>query len=253
MIKILMHGCNGKIGRVITELAKDAEGLEIVAGVDINQTIANDYPVFAALAECDKNIDVIIDFSTAAAVNGVLEFAKEKKIPVVVCTTGLSAEQKEMLVQTSESVAVFFSSNMSIGVNLLIELAKRATKALVPEGFDVEIVEKHHNRKIDAPSGTALSIAEAIQDVIDKEYAIVFDRSKVRQARNKNEIGVHAVRGGTIVGEHDVIYAGVDEVITLSHSASSRDVFAIGALRAAKYVANKGAGLYNMENLLGKE
>ena len=169
---------------------------------------------------------------------------------VVVCTTGLPQEDIEFLYESSKEIPIFFSANMSLGVNLLITLAKRATEILADSGFDIEIIEKHHNQKIDAPSGTALAIADAINDTLEESYAYRYDRSTVREKRPKQEIGIHAVRGGTILGDHDIIFAGTDEVITLSHSAASNEVFAVGALKAAKFLANKAPGLYNMENLL---
>lgn len=253
MTKILMHGCNGKIGQVLSKLTDNNPDFKIVAGVDVNLSPFNNYPVFSSLKDCNKDnkdIDVIIDFSTASAVPLVLNFAKERKIPVVICTTGLDEEQMDLINETSKFIPIFFSSNMSLGVNLLISLATRAAEVLCDCGFDIEIVEKHHNQKIDAPSGTALSIANAIQETLNNEFVLAFDRSKIRQARNKKEIGVHAIRGGTIVGEHDIIFAGTDEVITLSHTATSKDVFAIGALKAAKFIMKKSPSLYNMGHLL---
>ncbi|MGL4738384.1 MAG: 4-hydroxy-tetrahydrodipicolinate reductase [Cellulosilyticaceae bacterium] len=250
MTRILMHGCNGKIGQVIARIISDHPELELVAGVDPNFSIPNKFPVFPNINECDVEVDVIIDFSTARAVVPLLEQAMTKKIPVVVCTTGLSDEEIAFLEKASETIPVFFSANMSLGVNLLIALAKRATEVLGDSGFDIEIIEKHHNQKIDAPSGTALAIAHAITDTLDDAYALRFDRSTVREKRPKHEIGIHAVRGGTIVGDHDIIFAGNDEVITLSHSAASKEVFAVGALKAAKFLAHKLPGLYDMQHLL---
>lgn len=252
MTRILMHGCNGKIGQVIARIISDHPELELVAGVDPNLSIPNKFPVFPNITECDVEVDVIIDFSTASAVVPLLEQAMAKKIPVVVCTTGLSEEEIAFLEKTSETIPVFFSANMSLGVNLLIALAKRATEVLGDSGFDIEIIEKHHNQKIDAPSGTALAIAHAITDTLDDAYALRFDRSTVREKRPKHEIGIHAVRGGTIVGDHDIIFAGNDEVITLSHSAASKEVFAVGALKAAKFLAHKLPGLYDMQHLLNQ-
>lgn len=250
MIKLLIHGCNGRIGQVITRILPEHPDLEIVAGVDRNLSIPNPYPVYQAISECTQTIDVIIDFSTAQAVKPLLSYAKDKRIPAVICTTGLSEEDLAYLKEASHTIPVFFSANMSLGVNLLINLAKRATEILGDSGFDIEIIEKHHNQKIDAPSGTALAIAHAIQDTLDTSYDLCYDRSTTRQKRPKHEIGIHAVRGGTIVGDHDILFAGNDEVITLSHSASSKEVFAVGAIKAAKFLASKKPGLYNMEHLL---
>lgn len=250
MIKVLMHGCNGKVGQTIVRLIKSHEDLELVAGVDPYLEVANPFPVFATINECNVDVDVIIDFSTATAVRGLLDYALAHKTPVVVCTTGLSKEDVAYLHEVSKQVPVFFSANMSLGVNLLIALAKRATEILADSGFDIEIIEKHHNQKIDAPSGTALAIADAINETLDNSYAYCYDRSQVRQKRPKKEIGIHAVRGGTIVGEHDILFAGNDEFITLKHQATSKEVFAVGALKAAKFLSAKTPGLYNMEHLL---
>lgn len=250
MTKILMHGCNGKIGQVIARIISNYPDLELVAGVDPNLSIPNNFPVFSDINECSLAVDVIIDFSTAKAVKPLLEYALRRNIGVVVCTTGLTEEDINFLNTASQQIPVFFSANMSLGVNLLINLAKRATEILADSGFDIEIIEKHHNQKIDAPSGTALAIADAITDTLDETYALRYDRSTVREKRPKNEIGIHAVRGGTIVGEHDILFAGTDEVITLSHSASSKEVFAVGALKAARFLDRKLPGLYNMGNLL---
>lgn len=250
MIKLLMHGCNGKIGQTIARIIGGHEGIELIAGVDPYLGVPNKFPVFANINECDIPVDVIIDFSTASAVLPLLDYAVSHKIPIVVCTTGLSDEEINKLKDASKKIPVFFSANMSLGVNLLISLAKRATEVLGDCGFDIEIIEKHHNQKIDAPSGTALAIADAINDTLDNAYNYRYDRSAVREKRPKNEIGIHAVRGGTIVGEHDILFAGNDEFITLKHQATSKEVFAVGALKAAKFLADKAPGLYNMEHLL---
>ncbi|MGL4345214.1 MAG: 4-hydroxy-tetrahydrodipicolinate reductase [Cellulosilyticaceae bacterium] len=252
MTRILMHGCNGKIGQVIARIISDFSHLDLVAGVDRNLSVPNNFPVFSNIAECDVPVDVIIDFSTATAVVPLLDYALAHKTPVVVCTTGISDEDIHYLEKASESIPVFFSANMSLGVNLLIALAKRATEVLGDSGFDIEIIEKHHNQKIDAPSGTALAIANAITDTLEDDYTLRFDRSTVREKRPKHEIGIHAVRGGTIVGDHDIIFAGNDEVITLSHSAASKEVFAVGALKAAQFLAHKLPGLYDMQHLLNQ-
>lgn len=250
MTKVLMHGCNGKIGRAITRLIKDQEDIEIVAGVDPYLEVPNTYPVFSTINECTVTADVIIDFSTATAIIPLIDYCKAHNIPAVICTTGLSNEDIAALNDASKTVPIFFSANMSLGVNLLIALAKRATEILGDSGFDIEIIEKHHNQKIDAPSGTALAIADAINDTLDHTYTYRYDRSTVREKRPKKEIGIHAVRGGTIVGEHDILFAGNDEFITLSHQATSKEVFANGAIKAAKFLAHKAPGLYNMDHLL---
>lgn len=250
MTKVLMHGCNGKIGRAITRLIKDQEDIEIVAGVDPYLEVPNDYPVFSTINECTVTADVIIDFSTATAIIPLIDYCKAHNVPAVICTTGLSNEDIAALNDASKTVPIFFSANMSLGVNLLIALAKRATEILGDSGFDIEIIEKHHNQKIDAPSGTALAIADAINETLDHTYTYRYDRSTVREKRPKKEIGIHAVRGGTIVGEHDILFAGNDEFITLSHQATSKEVFANGAIKAAKFLAHKAPGLYNMDHLL---
>ena len=251
MIKALMHGCNGKIGQTIARIISNHEGIELVAGVDPYLGTPNTFHVFATLEECNVPIDVIIDFSTAKAVPALLDYAVNSKTPIVVCTTGLSDADIEKLNTASRQIPVFFSANMSLGVNLLIALAKRATEVLSDSSFDIEIIEKHHNQKIDAPSGTALAIADAINSSLSEPYDYRYDRTTIREKRPKNEIGIHAVRGGTIVGEHEILFAGNDEFITLKHQATSKEVFAVGALKAAKFLAGKGPGLYNMEHLLG--
>lgn len=250
MTKVLMHGCNGKIGRAITRLISSQENIEIVAGVDPYLDVPNTYPVFQNINECNVAADVIIDFSTAHAVRPLIDYCLTHHMPAVICTTGLSEEDTLYLKEASKSVPIFFSANMSLGVNLLIALAKRAAEILGTSGFDIEIIEKHHNQKIDAPSGTALAIADAINETLDNTYTYRYDRSQVREKRPQKEIGIHAVRGGTIVGEHDILFAGNDEFITLSHQATSKEVFATGAIKAAIFLADKAPGLYNMDHLL---
>lgn len=245
-----MHGCNGKMGQVITGIvAEDAE-IEIVAGVDASQHIQNSYPVFSTISECTVEADVIIDFCAAPAVDGLLQYAVEKQIPCVLCTTGLSEAQLAAVEEASKKVAILRSANMSLGVNTLLKILKDAAAVFVPAGFDVEIVEKHHNQKVDAPSGTALALADSINEEFDNEFEYVYDRSQVREKRSQKEIGISAVRGGTIVGDHDVIFAGVDEVITFSHRAYSKSVFAKGAVQAAKFLTGKPAGKYDMSDVI---
>lgn len=253
MIKIIMHGCNGKMGQVISELLKDDEEAEIVAGIDISDSRKNSYPVFSSIEKCDAEADVIIDFASAKAVDSLLDYSAEKQIPIVLCTTGLSKEQTEKVGETAKKTAVLQSANMSLGVNMLINLLQKAVEVLVPAGFDIEIVEKHHNQKIDAPSGTALALAEAMNEKLDHSYDYNYDRSKERKTREKKEIGIQAVRGGTIVGEHEVIFAGIDEVIEFKHTAYSKAVFAKGAIQAAKFLAGKQPGLYQMKHVIGEE
>jgi 4-hydroxy-tetrahydrodipicolinate reductase len=252
MIKILMSGCNGKMGQVISKLSDQYGDLKIVAGYDVYDANKNPYPVFNSLVDCNVDVDVAIDFSNPDALDNILGFCIDRKLPLVMATTGLSQNQKIMLEEASRQIPIFFSANMSLGVNLIIDLVKKAAKVL--EGnFDIEIVEKHHNQKIDAPSGTALAIADAINSVLEQQQEYTYDRHSKRKKRSKNEIGMHAVRGGTIVGEHSIIFAGNDEVIEINHSAMSKDIFGTGALRAAKFIYNKDPGLYNMEDLISSE
>ena len=250
MIRAIMNGCNGRMGQVITGICKEDEDIEIVAGVDVFDGVKNDYPVFANISSCDVPADVIIDFSNVKAVDDLLVYAADKQIPVVLCTTGLSEEQLARVQQTSKQVAVLKSANMSLGINMLMQLLKQAATILAPAGFDIEIVEKHHNQKLDAPSGTALALADVMNDALGNVYDYKYDRSQERKKREKTEIGISAVRGGNIVGEHEVIFAGLDEVITFEHTAYSRSVFAKGAVEAAKFLAGKQAGFYDMQDVI---
>lgn len=251
MIKAIMHGCNGKMGQTIAGLvAEDAE-IELVAGVDTYDEGKNSFPVFTNIEECDVQADVVIDFSAAPAVDGLLAYCVNRQIPCVLCTTGLSEEQLKRVEEASGKVAILKSANMSLGINMLMKLLKEAASILVPAGFDVEIVEKHHKLKVDAPSGTALALGDSIKEALDGEYEYVYDRSSRRQKRPQAEIGFSAVRGGTIVGDHDVIFAGADEVITFSHSSYSKAVFGKGAVQAAKFLKGKPAGLYQMSDVIG--
>lgn len=249
MTKIILNGANGKMGQVITRLVSEMDDVEIVAGVDINDSIENGYPVYKDIYDVDDKADAIIDFSHPSCLEAVLGYATEKQVPAIICTTGLSDEQRASIIKASEKVAMFFSANMSIGINLIIDLAKRAAK-LLEGSFDIEIIEKHHRLKIDAPSGTALAIADEISSVLENEPAYVYDRHSQRKKRTDTEIGLHSIRGGTIVGEHDVVFAGNDEVITLSHHAASKEVFAVGAIKAAKYMSGKKPGMYSMNDLV---
>ena len=253
MVNVIIHGCGGKMGHVVAELVKNEPDCQVVAGIDPT-TPALDFPVFPSCEACDVAGDVIIDFSTAKAVPALLAFSKAKKIPVVLCTTALSEETTALMQETSKEVAILKSANMSVGVNLLLDLVQRAAVILAESGFDIEIVEKHHNQKIDAPSGTAMALADAINDgVLGGEYEYKYDRSQDHKKREKKEIGISAVRGGTIVGDHDVIFAGTDEVITFSHTAYSRAIFGKGAIQAAKYLAGKPAGFYHMSDVINAQ
>lgn len=250
MVRAIMHGCNGKMGRVITGIVKEDKEIEIVAGIDAYTEVPNDYPVFEKLELCDVEADVIIDFSNAKATDSLLDYCVEKQIPVVLCTTGLTEEQLKKVKEASTKVAVLKSANMSLGINLLMKILKDATKVLATAGYDIEIVEKHHNQKVDAPSGTALALADSINEAADNEYHYVYDRSQVREEREQKEIGISAVRGGTIVGDHEVIFAGTDEVIEFKHTAYSKAVFGKGAVEAAKFLAGKPAGHYDMSDVI---
>lgn len=249
MINIALVGVNGKMGQVICRMAQQSENVNIVYGIDINAEKKCDFPVYTSFDDAKEDCDVIIDFSHPSSFATNLTFALEHKKPIVICTTGLSPEQKKSMEDAAKSIPVFFSANMSLGVNLIIELAKKATEVLA-ESFDIEIIEKHHNQKIDAPSGTALAIADAINEVSVPSNEYIYDRHNSRKKRGKNEIGIHALRGGTIVGEHEVIFAGQDEIIEIKHTAMSREIFASGAIRAAIFMAGKPSGMYSMNDII---
>lgn len=252
MVRIIMHGCNGHMGQVISGLAAQDPDVEIVAGIDIADQGKNSYPVFTDIQACQVEADAIIDFSSAKAVDALLDYSAVRRIPVVVCTTGLSEAQLAKLEETSSKVAVLKSANMSLGINTLMKLIQDAAKVLAAAGFDMEIVERHHKLKLDAPSGTALALADSLNEAMDHEYHYVYDRSQRREQRDRKEIGISAVRGGTIVGEHEVIFAGPDEVIEFKHTAHSKAVFGKGAIEAAKFLAGKPAGRYDMSNVINK-
>ena len=252
MTRVIMHGCNGKMGQTISGLIAADEEIEIVAGVDAYDEGKNSYPVFSLIADCDVAADAVIDFSAAAAVDGLLNYCVEKQVPCVLCTTGLPEAQLAKVQEASKKVAVLKSANMSLGINMLLKLLKEAAGILAPAGFDIEIVEKHHNQKVDAPSGTALALADSINEELSNAYNYVYDRSQTREKRAQKEIGISAVRGGTIVGDHDVIFAGADEVVTFSHRAYSKAVFGKGAIQAAKFIAGKPAGMYDMSDVINE-
>lgn len=237
------------MGQVITRLVSEDDTCEIVAGLDINDTIENTYPVYSNPDEFAGDADVVIDFSHPSCLTKLLDYCKTRSLPIIIATTGYSAEQKQEIADAAEVLPVFFSANMSLGINLLIALAKTAVK-LLEDSFDIEIIERHHNQKIDAPSGTALAIADAIDASLSYPAEYVYDRHSVRKKRKKTEIGLHSVRGGTIVGDHDIIFAGTDEVIELKHSAASKEVFAVGSIKAAKFMAGKPNGMYDMNDLI---
>ncbi|MBR2043280.1 MAG: 4-hydroxy-tetrahydrodipicolinate reductase [Clostridia bacterium] len=249
MIKIILNGCFGRMGKVITEIVAENQECEICAGVDAYGSGEADFPVYKSINEVKEKADVIIDFSNPSALNSLLSYSKSTSTPIVLATTGYTDEQTKAIKEASDLVPIFFTFNMSLGINLLTALSKKAAQILGSD-FDIEIVEKHHNQKLDAPSGTALMLANSINEVFNDSLQYEYDRHSKRQKRSNNEIGIHSIRGGTIVGEHDVIFAGKDEVITLSHSAASRTVFANGAVRAAIFLAGKKAGIYDMNQMI---
>lgn len=252
MINILLSGANGAMGQAVVRAVEKTGQARITAGFDINTIQKNGFPVYANLAQVQEEADVIIDFSHPSMLDDLLQYANEKQLPLVLCTTGFTKEQVSRIQYEACNIPLFFSANMSLGVNLLIDLVCRAAKIL-EDSFDIEIIEKHHNQKLDAPSGTALAIADAVADAVSYPPEYVYDRHSVRKKREKQEIGIHAVRGGTIVGEHTVMFAGTDEIIEISHSARSKEVFAVGAVRAAQFIKGKPAGLYAMKDLIAAE
>lgn len=250
MTRIIMCGCCGAMGKTITEIVKEDEDAQIVAGIDQIEDGNLGYPVFSSIADCTIEADAIIDFSTPKILTELLTYSEEKKIPVVLCTTGYSEEQLAEIEEAATKTAVLKSANMSLGINMLLKLLQDAAKVLATEGFDVEIVEKHHNKKVDAPSGTALALADSVNEAMGNCYEYIYDRSSRREKRDKKELGLSAVRGGTIVGEHDVIFAGTDEVVTFSHTAYSKAVFGKGAVSAAKFLKGKENGRYEMADVI---
>lgn len=251
MTKILLTGCNGRMGTVITGLVAADPDAEIAAGIDVAGECSGKYPVYASFGEVKEAVDVIVDFSSPKIFDSMMDYAVSKGIPVVVCTTGLSEEQIARLEEDSKKVAVLRSANMSLGVNVLLKLVREAAAVLAPAGFDIEIVERHHNQKKDAPSGTALALADSINEGMDHRYTYTFDRSQRSEKRDADEIGISAVRGGTIPGTHEVIFAGTDEVIELNHIAYSRSIFGKGAVAAAKFLTGKSAKFYSMSDVIG--
>lgn len=249
MIKVLLSGCCGKMGAAVISRTADDDDIEIIAGVDAFPSKL-DFPVSKTFSEVKQKPDVIIDFSNVSTLDGLLDYAVKNKIPALIATTGFNEEQIARIKNAAKTIPVFFSANMSLGINVLCSLAKRAA-AILGSDFDIEIVEKHHNRKLDAPSGTAIMLANAVNDVFEDTYSYEYDRHSKRRMRPKNEIGIHSVRGGTIVGEHEVIFAGHEEVITLSHSAQSKGVFASGAVAAARFLSSAKPGLYDMNDIIG--
>ncbi|MDF2520753.1 MAG: 4-hydroxy-tetrahydrodipicolinate reductase [Clostridia bacterium] len=250
MIKILMSGCNGKMGQVITKLSANFDNIQIAAGISRQpDKFSNPYPVYKSFEEVQEKVDVVIDFSNADLIPQVLDYCIKNETALVEATTGLSPENNQAIREAAEQIPVFMSANMSLGVNVLIELARTAA-AKLGLSFDIEILEKHHNEKKDAPSGTALMIADEINEQLDNTMDFIYDRSQKKEKRKRNEIGISAIRGGTIPGEHSVFFAGKDEILEIKHTAISRDVFGTGAIRAAMYIASKKKGLYDMKSML---
>ena len=250
MVNIAIVGCNGKMGCFVAQAVQSREDCNVLFGVDAFGESNYDFDVFKTFDEATETPDVIIDFSNPAALDGMIAYAVNNKVPCVICTTGFSKDQIAKIEDAAKTIPVFYSGNMSLGINLLMKLLQEAAQKLCAEGFDVEIVEQHHNKKLDAPSGTALALADSINEAMDNQFEYVYDRSGVRKQRDKKELGISAVRGGTIVGDHEVIFAGTDEVITFKHTAYSRAVFAKGSIAAAKFLKGKGAGLYDMADVL---
>lgn len=252
MTRIIMSGCNGVMGQTITGIVREDPEAAIVAGIDVADHGENEYPVFSSIADCTVEADVVIDFSTPGILSGLLSYGVEKNVPIVLCTTGYTEEQISEIEVAAEKVAILKSANMSLGINTLLKLVQDAARVLAAEGFDVEIVEKHHNQKLDAPSGTAMALADSVNEAMGNQYEYIYDRSQRRQKRDGKELGISAVRGGTIVGDHDVIFAGKDEVVTFSHTAYSKAVFGKGAVSAAKFLKGKGSGRYEMSDVIAE-
>ncbi|MCX7694610.1 MAG: 4-hydroxy-tetrahydrodipicolinate reductase [Caloramator sp.] len=251
-MRVLLHGCNGRMGQTLTKIISTLNDIEVVCGVDKETTrYTNSYPVYPKLDEVKEEVDVLIDFSNHTCLDSILEYGKKNKVALVICTTGFSEEEKNKMYEASKSIPILNSANMSLGVNLLLSLVSQAAKVLY-ENFDIEIIEKHHNQKLDSPSGTALMIADAINKSLENVLNYNYGRHSKTQKREKNELGIHAVRGGSIVGEHEVLFAGPFENIEIKHSALSRDVFAYGAIKAAKYIFGKENGFYTMQDVINE-
>lgn len=252
MIKVLINGCNGTMGQVIANQIKNDSDMTIAAGVDLNpEKFTNDFKVYKNIFDCKDKIDIIIDFSNPNSISNLIKYSTKNHVPLVMGTTGLSNEDMTTLKDAAKNTPIFYSANMSLGINVLVSLVKEVASKL-NNSFDIEIIEKHHNKKVDAPSGTAYMIANEINKELNNTKEYVFDRHTKPGPRKNNEIGIHSIRGGTIVGEHDVIFAGYDEVLEIKHTASSKNIFAQGAIKAAKFIVNKDKGFYNMEDMLSK-
>ena len=250
MIKVILHGCNGRMGQMLSTIIAADEEMTVVAGIEPSGEKKNDYPVYKNFDGLKEKADAIIDFSTASAIDGLLNYCEKFHMPLVLCSTGLSEEQLKRVDELAKESAVLMSANMSLGINVLLKLLKNITATLYGNGFDIEIVEKHHNQKLDAPSGTALALADVMKDELN-DISYNLNRMEVRKKRERNEIGISSVRGGTIVGEHEIIFAGTDEIIEIKHTAYSRAIFAKGAISAAKFLADKKSGKYDMSDVIG--
>jgi len=250
-MRVLLHGCNGKMGQVLTRIISQLDDMKVVAGVDRDPSkYNNNYPVYDSLLNVKEDVDVLIDFSNHTALDSILEYGLNKNVALVICTTGFTPEEKAKMRDAAKNIPILNSANMSIGVNLLTKLLGQVAPVLYGD-FDIEIIEKHHNQKLDSPSGTALMLADAINASLGNKLEYVYGRHSKTDKRQQNELGIHAIRGGAIVGEHSVIFAGAGEVIEINHSALSRDVFAYGAVRAARFLAEKEPGFYTMSNIIG--
>ncbi len=248
-IRIFLSGCSGRMGQMIRSIVASSSDLVVVAGSDLKPDAQSSFPVYTDPGQCREAFDVLVDFSNAEAVPALCNLIELRRCPSVICTTGLAESTKQRLIDLSAAAPIFISANMSLGINIMISLVRQAAKLLYPD-FDLELIEAHHNQKLDAPSGTALMIADQINDALDHQLTYVYDRSQVRQKRDSHELGLHAIRGGSIVGDHTVLFAGPEETLEIKHQAQSRAVFARGALAAARFLADKPAGLYNMQDLL---
>lgn len=249
LVNVLISGASGRMGRVISDIIKSRDDMQVVAGLDMAENMSGEFPIYESLQDVNEDVNCIVDFSHPLAIDNLIDYALDKKLPLVLCTTGYDDEQISKMKSASQSIPVFFSMNMSLGINMLIDLAKKVNKVFGNQ-FDIEIIEKHHNQKIDAPSGTAYMIADAINSVNDDKYHYEYNRNAVRKKRDTNEIGIHAIRGGTIVGEHEVLFAGRDEVLKISHTAMSREIFAVGAVNAIKFLSCKNPGMYSMSDMM---
>jgi 4-hydroxy-tetrahydrodipicolinate reductase len=250
-MKVLLHGCNGKMGQVLSRIISEENDMKVVCGVDIcPEKFKNNYPVYRNLSDVNEEVDILIDFSNRSCINSILEYGLSRNVPLLICTTGFSPEEKEAMTDAARKIPILNSGNMSLGVYLIMSLAKQAAEVLYGN-FDIEIIEKHHNQKLDSPSGTAIMIADAINSSLSDSMEYTYGRHSKTEKRDKKEIGIHSVRGGAIVGEHDVIFAGPGEIVEISHTALSRDVFGYGAVKAAKFLFGKAPGFYSMKDVIG--